>query len=162
MCIRDRDAGIEFLLIESENVDEVNETIDVSQVTGVSNGKGGAQQDICAPVAEYPQADFSGNPVVEVGPENLSLQGVVIEDFYLAGAFNTDATAMEDVRIRGRIDTRSFGFSPCGFIDCVPCPDGVVECLTVLAVADRADWQEGLLVDPALYAPDDPSCQQAP
>ena len=147
--------GIDALLVQVLAHDAVLAELDAVAATGIFSGADVLPD--CPAATQTPPADFSGNPVVEVGPENLSLQGVVIEDFYLAGAFNTDATAMEDVRIRGRIDTRSFGFSPCGFIDCVPCPDGVVECLTVLAVADRADWQEGLLVDPALYAPDDPS-----
>ena len=155
-------SGIEYLLFESENVNTSAETVDMSLGTGVTDGGTGAVQDTCSPVVEYPGADFSGNPVVEIGPQDFSLQGATVEDMYIAGAFNTDATAFEDIRIRGYIDARTLAFDPCAFgiVTCSPCPDGAISCLQVLAVADSAPYQEGLVLDPALYNAQDPSCQQ--
>ena len=69
---------------------------------------------------------------------------ITIEDFVLMGQFTPDVSEITDIRVSGSIDTRPLGLGPCSFVaalaggECVPCADGLSECMPAEASAELA------------------------
>ncbi|MEC8425489.1 MAG: hypothetical protein VX000_17005 [Myxococcota bacterium] len=98
---------------------------------------------------EFPTADFSGDPVFSIGPEDalfdLGGSEVTIVNLEVRGAFEADCSAIRDGSLEGQLDVReiagSLGFgdaaTTCGLLvsfgaSCVACDsDGEALCLDV-------------------------------
>jgi hypothetical protein len=140
-------ATVDYVIVQVAAVDPMAQTISTVATTGYD-----APSDItadCGTVIEPDPADFSTNPRFGVGPGDFAFPfgedaELTIENFTLLGQFTPDLGAIEDIRVSGAIDVRPLGFGPCSFIavlaggTCVPCSDGLTECMAAEAYADLA------------------------
>jgi hypothetical protein len=89
-----------------------------------------------------------------VGPKDLAIPingggAMTFEDFTMTGTFALDGSALNTARLTGALDLRGSGAS-CSLLalfggaTCVPCSDGVSECLLVDASAASAPLVPGL------------------
>jgi hypothetical protein len=168
---------IEYVLLAVLDVDPIYETIETAGSLGISDPASVSAdpdiiQDPCVAPVEFGVADFSGNPVFEIGPADFPIdiagQEVVIDDAYVHAVFVEDGAAIEDIQISGQLDTTplatELGFDICNNplvpIPCVPCNNdpSSVTCVDVLLTADRAEWQENIEFDENLDPSLNPSC----
>lgn len=126
------------------------------------------EQDPCEPVRAFPSGDWSGNPVFDVGPGQLSTsfggQAATFRRLELSGVFDESGAAWRDGMLAAELDTRELA-SALGDIDgcdlvaelggeCIRCDDGVEACFALRIegiVADRVDTSFDA-------SPDDQSC----
>lgn len=94
------------------------------------------------------------------GPEDVAIVGrevaILIEDMSVTGTFTDDDSAIEDLRLTGRVDFDTlyeiFELSDAGalcdslddFLECRPCRDGGKRCADVDVRADRAPEIRGI------------------
>jgi len=147
----------EYVLLNVEDIDETYETITASVSPGVTDNTAVVQDPCTAPTAFDP-ADFAGNPVIEIGPADLTFDAagtpVTVQGAYFKSVFIENGDAIGDIDISGQIDVASLGMGalPCSFVTCTACYNNpsVTSCANVRLTADRADWIDGLVYDPAL------------
>lgn len=119
-------------------------------------------QDPCATVVELPTADWSHNPVFEVGPGRLEvpISGALttFRDLTLTGTFAEDGTSWSDGEMSAELDARELaaavpeGTDVCGLVEamggaCHACDDGAKTCFT-LAFDHVGGEKVGLEFDP--------------
>jgi hypothetical protein len=87
--------------------------VDASNITlmgALGDGANPLGQDLCTASIDFPQAQFSGNPYFEVGPQDLTLDiGAAVftlEDLEVNGAFAPDGSLIAGATLSGTIDTR--------------------------------------------------------
>ncbi|MBK7759445.1 MAG: hypothetical protein IPI35_24230 [Deltaproteobacteria bacterium] len=70
-----------------------------------------SQQDYCSQTLAFPEADFSGAPFFEIGPEstNIAVAGfeVTIDDLLISGTFAGDGSYWGGGVLQGSVDTRA-------------------------------------------------------
>jgi len=103
----------------------------------------------CASVVEPPPADFSDNPLFEMGPTDMALpaDGGVLEmqDLTFTGEFDPSGDTLEDVRIVAELPESQFGVG-CALMalltngSCSPCPSTAEDCLRFEVQAPAASW----------------------
>ena len=143
-----------------------------------------SMQDYCLPTLPFPQADFTGNPYFQIGPETTTIDvagySITIDDLLISGAFAADASFVGGAQLGGFIDTRPLvglidekggddaicslvsGFG----VSCIECSDGQPYCLELLAVdltaeSSNASVEEIELEDCHAQCPDskdNPDC----
>lgn len=108
-------------------------------------GETGAQ-DPCAAVVELPTADWTHNPVFEVGPGRLDVpisgELTTFRELSLTGTFAEDGASWGDGELSAELDTRELaaavpeGTDLCGLVEamggaCHACDDGAKVCFTL-------------------------------
>jgi hypothetical protein len=140
-----------MVLIGVQTYDAANDELTAAAATGGKQG-GNVRPD-CEGAIGNIAADFSANPAVAVGPEDLAVPidggAMTFEDFTMTGTFALDGSALETAHLTGALDLRGSGV-PCALLatlggaTCVACNDGVSECLLVDASAASAPLVPGL------------------
>ncbi len=141
----------DWITIQIDTVDVAN--AELTAIAGLADESPPVPD--CTNTLDAGVADFSNNPLMIVGPTDFVLPVdtdlVTIEDFEMRGRFAPGAGALENVRIRGNLDTRGItvinnvcALSALSGAPCGPCRDGVNQCLEIEAMADQADYYAGL------------------
>jgi len=158
------------------------------QMVGAISTEGTTEQDPCTPSIDFPEADFTGNPYFEIGPQDttISVAGytATIGDLYISGAFAPDASYFAGGELGGVVDTTTLDDIPdladlagcdgtddnclcdfiagTGFAACSDCPDGSGPyCLTLLAdqiVATEIDGSVEVITEDDVAA--NPTCAE--
>ncbi len=141
---------IQMLVAQVTDVDLVAMTLS-SAAAGAYVDAYGAVSLECAAAVNAGTGDFSSNPFFFVGPVDLDLPfgalSVVIEDYTLFAKFAADGTELNDVFLSGKLDMRPLGYGNCALLaifaggTCVPCADGVEECMDAKASAGTLTLQ---------------------
>ena len=135
-------------------------------------GDGSGNPDICYPTLDIPVDPTWENPYFELEAPQLLIAvedlEIAIDEFYLGGAFTTDASAIEGGVLRGFIDTRplvgAFDATTDGAVcdlvtlvgvECENCGDGQPYCLSVW-VTDIVAAKVPTVITPRTEP--DPSC----
>jgi hypothetical protein len=136
--------------------DATDTSLDIFGALGDEDNAG--NQDFCTETLDFPEADFSGQPYFQIGPEdtNISVAGfsVTIADLLVSGDFASDGSFWGGGTLAGLIDTRPLvdlieeggednavcelvsGFG----VECITCPeDGQDFCLEIEAVGLGGD-----------------------
>jgi hypothetical protein len=135
---------------------QADESLYVYGVQGIDMG--GFYAPTCDTLVDVGWIDFRDNPKLQVGPTVLELslieQTFTAWDFTLSGEFGVDGTEMVDLTIEALFDTSDIdfvdGFDTCELLPalsmppCIPCPDGRVACLQLVAEAPVARWDPSL------------------
>jgi hypothetical protein len=129
--------------------------IDLLGAPGVVDELGVVRQDPFAPTWDFPMADFTQAPYLDVSVSSIVLQyqagaayDVPIEDFVLQGTFSADGNRLGGGVLSGLGDTRNLGplvndpdnpSAICYLAEtvgasCVPCRDAQPYCLYVVAI----------------------------
>jgi hypothetical protein len=141
----------DWITIQIDTVDPANAAL--TAIAGLANGSPPVPD--CVNTLDAGVADFSTNPLMTVGPTDFVLPVdtdlITIEDFEMRGRFAPGAGALENVRIRGNLDTRGItiinnvcALSALSGAPCGPCRDGVNQCLEIEATAEQADYYADL------------------
>ncbi|MFT5453782.1 MAG: hypothetical protein ACI9K2_000256 [Myxococcota bacterium] len=135
------------------------QTADALYVYGVQGvDLGGSYEPNCGALVDVGWIEFEDNPRVVVGPTDLVLEYDGLEfvawGFTLTGEFTGDGTQILDLDVDALIDISEIdlylGLDVCdlsevlGLPGCVPCPDGRVSCMRLVAEADYASWDPTL------------------
>ena len=134
-----------FILVK---VQAANETqVDMVGATAWDN-TGAVAQYPCVEAIDFDPANFEGNPAFQAGPVTTSLSAggfdVEIHEFELSGSFESDQSAVNNLRIRGYLDLDGLevaGSDACDALSflgesCGPCPDDGDESCVLLDVTD--------------------------
>ncbi len=129
----------DHILVEVVSQDGGDETITLMGAFGTSSG-----QDMCLDTIDFSEADFSGNPYFQAGPEDTLFAAggyeVNVYELEVSGAFAADGGSMESVGVTGYLDIRDVeysGFAACDFVTCTACPNDGVEGCAFLDVEDE-------------------------
>lgn len=133
---------------------------DLTFMGALANADG--TQDMCTESITFPvPADFSQDPFFSVASDSLPVEvegvAVTIDDLVLSGAFTPDGSAISGGVLAGSIDTRTLmdvlemtteggvcDLLATFLIDCEPCADGSVSCLSVYVDDMSADLVPGV------------------
>ncbi len=133
---------------------------DLTFMGALANADG--TQDVCTESIIFPvPADFTDDPFFSVESDSLPVEvegvQVTIDDLVLSGAFTPDGSAIRGGVLAGSIDTRTLmdvlemtteggvcDLLATFLIDCEPCTDGSVTCLTVYVDDMDAEIVPGL------------------
>jgi hypothetical protein len=139
---------ITHVLVGVQSYDPVTDALIAAAATAYDDN--GALGIDCTASISGIEADFTGNPSFQVGPEDFVIANdpydpyddYIIEDFSLTGSFSADSTQILGPHITGKIDARAFGYD-CGtfgaLVNCLPCDDGEPQCAEVDAYAVSAN-----------------------
>jgi hypothetical protein len=132
-------------------------TIGVS--VGSSSALGGLWTPDCSTLIEPEQAEFSADPVFQLGPLDYTMtydwQDYDVEDFVVIGQFSGDGEAITGLVVAGRFDMRALEstvpaacalFATLGY-GCEECRDGELMCLPFTGVAEEAPWLSEIDLD---------------
>ena len=160
----------DHILILVEDIDSDAETIKLTGAMGLDDG--GLIQYPCAEAIPFPEADFSGNPYFQAGPQDTTIGAAGYDlsmlDFTVSGAFAGDGSEMQNVSVVGYIDLDGLevsGYEGCDLLalggdSCVACPDdGDVSCAYLDVEDSSAPYESGVTVDPDIDPSADPNCQ---
>jgi hypothetical protein len=165
------------ILIGVEAADDSN--VDLMGALGDGNNPLG--QDVCVPTIPFPAAGFSENPFFSVETPSLTLNVLDNEftllDLTVNGAFSASGDRIAGATLSGTVDTRDLGpalnlgdaedavcttVEPFG-VDCEPCDDGQVFCLSALVTNIDASQVAGLELTEIITPSDDPTiCPPTP
>lgn len=139
----------------------------IAMLGGIAaEGSAPSTQDFCSSTFEFPSADFSSSPYVEVSTETLEITvagyRVAIYGASLSGTFSADGQTLGGAVLTGLVDTRGLGGGDTGEAiadvcalaenlggHCVACPtDGEPLCLAL-----HADQMTGQRVADLALAP---------
>jgi hypothetical protein len=150
----------------------------IQMLGALSEGAGGPQ-NTCSPSIDFPVADFSENPFVNIGPENVTIEAagltIPIANFNISGAFAADGSYFGGGVLSGQLDARdlapaladTLGTSDptelCGLlagfgVSCAPCADGQSFCVDVLADDITALEKSGTTLECVSQTDCHPSC----
>lgn len=126
----------------------------------------GLHQYVCTEAIDFPETDFSANPVFNVGPTDAMIiaTGYIVPlfDLSIAGTFTIDGTSIENMLVSALADTRyisrQLGFDVCGIFPCESCPDGNNSCTELIIQDANAPWEQGLRIDPNVNPGSYPEC----
>ena len=153
----------DYMLLHVDDIDETYETITATVGPGIED-TAVIVQDPCTAPNQFDPADFAGNPVIEIGPADLTFDAggtpVTVQGAYFKSVFIESGDAVGDIDISGQIDVASLSQFACALITCGPCfsNPSVTTCAAVRLTADRAGWVDGLVYDSALDPTQNPSC----
>ncbi len=152
----------EWILFSVLDYDAPTEIIEMAGALGIDDGDD-VIQDPCEEAFVFDPADFSGNPVLEVGPAPLTVDDYTIHSSYFHVLFVEDGDAIEDIQISGQIDAAEQGLEAgcdLGLVTCTNCTHDPSNpyCVDVLLLADRGEWIDGLVFDPDVDPDSDAAC----
>jgi len=142
--------------------------LDVIGSAGLVDPLGVVTQNLSAPSWEFPVADFSEQPFVDLAAESVVLPfnngieilDIGITDFVLQATLAVDGSALGGGVLSGLADTRNLGalfddadnpdavctLAAAAGAECESCPDGELYCLSLRAIDVDAEQVPGLVL----------------
>jgi hypothetical protein len=142
------------------NVQSLDDPNDEIVFAGSIGEEAGSDQDMCTQTLVFPAASWD-NPDFSFGPTDFNIRvkdvDVSLQDLFITGTFRSDGSEIVGAQLSGGLDTRALTAvlgdqgDPCELlatiagVECLPCPDGEVACIDLVAInvngaRENFDW----------------------
>jgi hypothetical protein len=132
-------------------------------------------QSPCDPVIAFGPPDLSQNPIFasEAAEASIALQwygALVFESIQMTGELLDAGETLGHLHIQGLLDSRALElvgeagpYTACetAYVDCVPCADGLVQCIPVHIEAESGVWWPDVALDEGLEPESPEACWAA-
>jgi len=160
----------DHILVHVDDIDSDNETITTIGAMAWTS-QGATEQYPCTEAIPFEPADFSGNPYFQSGPSTtiISAAGydLSVEEFTVGGSFNSDLSAINNMRVVGYLDVAELefqGVAACTALaflggECVACPSSGDEDCVKLDIEDPEASVTNAAFDKDIDPSLNPDCQ---
>ncbi len=173
------------------NMDELNDFLvsDYPFYLGIENvgktslgvmfgiaAEGGEGQDMCSRTITMPDVSLKNDKELSYGPDTFVMaNGITTLEMTLSGVFSDDLTTLEDMAVTGMVVVESVpedililpgDLTACGLLEafdvpCLPCPDGVSNCIDFSMSDVVAHLSPSVTLEPVLDADCHEACDKS-